>query len=212
MLVSSEASMASAVRPSAGLQTPSSSLASSLVSPNVDPEETRPRNDLAYNSYPHSIVDTRIVIITGALLFVLVSIICMNVAIRWVLRRYAHRLQEEAEARKANTGMAKSQVEALPTRVYNSSKAQGPHAEEDAAASSHCPICLVDFTDEERIRVLPMCQHSFHIGCISTWLFKHSSCPTCRGDLLEAISAEKRFTQVNLHIVITSEGGLSPSL
>lgn len=50
-----------------------------------------------------------------------------------------------------------------------------------------CVICLEEFEDGDRLRVLP-CDHSFHDGCISKWLsgshsFDHcftSGCPTCR--------------------------------
>ncbi|KAK3232188.1 hypothetical protein Dsin_004069 [Dipteronia sinensis] len=45
-----------------------------------------------------------------------------------------------------------------------------------------CSICLSEFNDGEAIRLLPECQHSFHVPCIDMWLVSHSSCPLCRAD------------------------------
>lgn len=50
-----------------------------------------------------------------------------------------------------------------------------------------CVICLEQFVDGDRLRVLP-CSHSFHVGCIDQWLSgSHSfddcfttGCPTCK--------------------------------
>lgn len=51
--------------------------------------------------------------------------------------------------------------------------------------SSECPICLGEYLEGEKVRVLPKCGHSFHAKCIDTWLESHSSCPNCRRSLLE---------------------------
>ncbi|PKU83348.1 RING-H2 finger protein ATL72-like [Dendrobium catenatum] len=50
---------------------------------------------------------------------------------------------------------------------------------------TECPICLFEFTDGEKVRVLPSCNHSFHVQCIDMWLSSHSSCPICRHSLLD---------------------------
>jgi E3 ubiquitin-protein ligase ATL10/75/76/77/78 len=57
-----------------------------------------------------------------------------------------------------------------------------------------CPICLGEFMDGEKVRVLPKCNHGFHVECIDTWLLSHSSCPTCpicRQSLLEYPTASE---------------------
>lgn len=47
-----------------------------------------------------------------------------------------------------------------------------------------CAICLCQFSDQDKLRLLPLCSHAFHIHCIDTWLLDNSTCPLCRGTLL----------------------------
>ena len=43
-----------------------------------------------------------------------------------------------------------------------------------------CPVCCVDFEDNDYITPLPCdTRHFFHRQCISDWLLKHNSCPLC---------------------------------
>lgn len=43
-----------------------------------------------------------------------------------------------------------------------------------------CSVCLSEFEDDESLRLLPKCNHAFHIPCIDTWLRSHTNCPLCR--------------------------------
>ncbi|CAI0379690.1 unnamed protein product [Linum tenue] len=49
-----------------------------------------------------------------------------------------------------------------------------------------CPVCLCEFSEKDKLRLLPMCSHAFHIDCIDTWLLSNSTCPLCRGSLYSA--------------------------
>ncbi|CAE6366484.1 unnamed protein product [Rhizoctonia solani] len=56
-----------------------------------------------------------------------------------------------------------------------------------------CPICILDFEEDDDVRVLP-CEgrHIFHKACVDQWLLElSSSCPLCREDFaaLEAMAA-----------------------
>lgn len=31
----------------------------------------------------------------------------------------------------------------------------------------------------EKLRLLPECQHGFHVGCVDAWLVTHKTCPVC---------------------------------
>lgn len=45
---------------------------------------------------------------------------------------------------------------------------------------SDCSVCLSEFEENESLRLLPKCNHAFHLPCIDTWLRSHSNCPLCR--------------------------------
>ncbi|KAL1195485.1 RING-H2 finger protein ATL52 [Cardamine amara subsp. amara] len=45
---------------------------------------------------------------------------------------------------------------------------------------SDCSVCLSEFEENESLRLLPKCNHAFHLPCIDTWLKSHSNCPLCR--------------------------------
>lgn len=46
-----------------------------------------------------------------------------------------------------------------------------------------CSVCLSEFQDGESVRLLPKCNHAFHLPCIDTWLKSHSNCPLCRASI-----------------------------
>ncbi|KAJ8774939.1 hypothetical protein K2173_019943 [Erythroxylum novogranatense] len=46
-----------------------------------------------------------------------------------------------------------------------------------------CAVCLCEFSEKDKLRLLPTCSHAFHINCIDTWLLSNSTCPLCRGAL-----------------------------
>lgn len=46
-----------------------------------------------------------------------------------------------------------------------------------------CSVCLSAFEDDESLRLLPKCNHAFHIPCIDTWLRSHTNCPLCRAPI-----------------------------
>uniref|UniRef100_A0A453FU13 RING-type domain-containing protein n=1 Tax=Aegilops tauschii subsp. strangulata TaxID=200361 RepID=A0A453FU13_AEGTS len=58
-----------------------------------------------------------------------------------------------------------------------------------APADDVCAICLGEFEDGEKVRVLPRCGHEFHVRCVDTWLVSHDSCPTCRDSVLSGAAA-----------------------
>ncbi|XLR44741.1 hypothetical protein S83_029401 [Arachis hypogaea] len=51
-------------------------------------------------------------------------------------------------------------------------------------SSSSCAICLADYNESDWIRVLPACDHFFHLKCVDPWLRINMSCPICRKKLL----------------------------
>ncbi|XP_044485269.1 RING-H2 finger protein ATL3-like [Mangifera indica] len=55
-----------------------------------------------------------------------------------------------------------------------------------------CAVCLSEVVEGERARLLPKCNHGFHVECIDMWFQSHSTCPLCRNpvDLQRSISME----------------------
>lgn len=71
----------------------------------------------------------------------------------------------------------------LPTFTYSSKAHDSP---------LDCAVCLFEFEDEDKGRVLPKCQHTFHVECIDTWFLSVSNCPLCRAPVQADISVLKR--------------------
>ncbi|KAB2026470.1 hypothetical protein ERO13_A06G179300v2 [Gossypium hirsutum] len=141
----------------------------------LDNNGTKPRSSFTNEAN----FDTNMVIILAALLCALICALGLNSIVRCALRcsrRFAFETPDETAARLAATGLKKSALRQIPVAVYG--------FEMDLKATD-CPICLGEFMDGEKVRVLPKCNHSFHVRCIDTWLLSHSSCPTCRQSLLE---------------------------
>lgn len=124
--------------------------------------------------------DTNMVIILAALLCALICALGLNSIVRCALRcsrRFAFETPDEAAARLAAKGLKKKALHQIPIAVYGSGST--------SIAATECPICLGEFMNGDKVRILPKCNHGFHVRCIDTWLLSHSSCPTCRQSLLD---------------------------
>lgn len=92
----------------------------------------------------------------------------------------SHSLQRQLQQlfRLHDSGVDQAFIDALPVFYYKD--IMGLKEPFD------CAVCLCEFSDQERLRLLPMCSHAFHIDCIDTWLLSNSTCPLCRGTLLSS--------------------------
>ncbi|XP_010940607.1 RING-H2 finger protein ATL16-like [Elaeis guineensis] len=79
-------------------------------------------------------------------------------------------------------GLEESAIRAIPTFRYRKG-GDGDGDEQGKSSSQECAVCLNEFQDEERVRLLPNCLHVFHIDCIDTWLQTNANCPLCRSDI-----------------------------
>ncbi|XP_010500467.1 PREDICTED: E3 ubiquitin-protein ligase ATL76-like [Camelina sativa] len=73
----------------------------------------------------------------------------------------------------SNKGIKKKALKMFPVVSY-APEMNLPGVGED------CVICLSDFVSGEQLRLLPKCNHGFHIRCIDKWLQHHLTCPKCR--------------------------------
>ncbi|WOG82208.1 hypothetical protein DCAR_0101370 [Daucus carota subsp. sativus] len=125
--------------------------------------------------------DANVVMVLSVLLCALICSLGLNSIVRCALRcsrLVASESSESSSARLANTGIKKKALKTFPVVNYTADlKLPGLDAE--------CVICLSEFATGERVKVLPKCNHGFHIRCIDRWLNSHSSCPTCRQCLIQ---------------------------
>ncbi|XP_010436553.1 PREDICTED: RING-H2 finger protein ATL17-like [Camelina sativa] len=68
-------------------------------------------------------------------------------------------------------GLNPSVIKSLPEFTFSAATAE---------TSMECRVCLSELEDSETCRVLPKCNHTFHIDCIDMWFHSHSTCPLCR--------------------------------
>ncbi|KAK7338196.1 hypothetical protein VNO77_18798 [Canavalia gladiata] len=69
------------------------------------------------------------------------------------------------------SGLDPSVLRSLPVLVFKS---------EESKEGLECAVCLCEVVEGEKARVLPKCNHGFHVDCIDMWFQSHSTCPLCR--------------------------------
>ncbi|GJN28469.1 hypothetical protein PR202_gb16597 [Eleusine coracana subsp. coracana] len=132
------------------------------------------------------------VIILAALLCILICALALNSLLRCARHCLAAApaaattttITTVVVAAAAVSGLDKTELRKIPVVEYETSKDGGGGGVHDDDTSTECAICLGEFVDGEKVRLLPRCRHGFHVGCIDAWLAAHSSCPICRNSLL----------------------------
>lgn len=90
---------------------------------------------------------------------------------------------------EVNRGLDESAIRAIP--VFKFKKRDVVAGEEDQSKNSQeCSVCLNEFQEDEKLRIIPNCCHVFHIDCIDIWLQGNANCPLCR----TSVSCEASFT------------------
>ncbi|GAY59581.1 hypothetical protein CUMW_195510 [Citrus unshiu] len=128
-------------------------------------------------------LDKNVLIVLSVLVCTVICTIVLNFVIKCALSSLRLLLSSDSStnssATKAiNKGINKKALKAFPVVKYSAElKLPGLDAE--------CVICLSDFALGEHVRLLPKCNHGFHVHCIDRWLRSNSSCPKCRHCLIE---------------------------
>ncbi|KAL3812941.1 hypothetical protein ACJIZ3_014209 [Penstemon smallii] len=120
---------------------------------------------------------------------VVVFMVGLHLYARWYLLRLRRRQLERRRQRRggrthivfyadnnqpraaADRGLEPAVLNSLPVFLHLP-KTEQPLLE--------CAVCLSEFEEKEIVRLLPKCNHSFHIQCIDMWFHSHSTCPLCR--------------------------------
>lgn len=80
-----------------------------------------------------------------------------------------------------NRGLDEAVIRSIPIFQYRKSY----DSKENDYISSECAVCLNEFQEEEKLRIIPNCGHFFHIDCIDIWLQNNANCPLCRNSSLD---------------------------
>ncbi|XP_076942523.1 RING-H2 finger protein ATL2-like [Bidens hawaiensis] len=54
-----------------------------------------------------------------------------------------------------------------------------------------CAVCLCEVKEGEKTRVLPECEHGFHMECVDMWFYSHSTCPVCRNPMVDQLEEDE---------------------
>ncbi|CAI8619083.1 unnamed protein product [Vicia faba] len=152
---------------------------------------SRLHHDLLVDSHTRRLllqlpIDSNVGMILTVLLCTFICSLALISIVRCALRfsnaainnGYASSSSSNSSPQLVNKGIKKKALRTFPTASYSTElKLPGLDTE--------CMICLSEFTKGEKVRILPKCNHGFHVGCIDEWLKEHSSCPKCRQCLLE---------------------------
>ncbi|KAI5057047.1 hypothetical protein GOP47_0028865 [Adiantum capillus-veneris] len=136
------------------------------------------------------------------LFFVVFFILLLHVYAKWFWHRSSTSVYIRrgiASARTAvstsvHTGLDAAIIAQLPTFTYKAAMAASANNleagyDESMVPLLECAVCLSEFQENEKGRMLPSCRHTFHTECIDMWLFSHSTCPLCRSVVLPASAA-----------------------
>ncbi|WOL16602.1 RING-H2 finger protein ATL66-like [Canna indica] len=111
------------------------------------------------------------ILLTSTLLCLYVRWACRHR--RWAAQTDSSVMPSAAPPPRA-AGLDAKIIDSIPVRLH-----QAPADGEEAP----CSICLSGLTEREKVKVLPSCDHTFHVECVDEWLRAHTSCPLCRARL-----------------------------
>ncbi|KAK7401395.1 hypothetical protein VNO78_12832 [Psophocarpus tetragonolobus] len=83
--------------------------------------------------------------------------------------------QISSSSTSSNSGLDEALIKSITVCKYN--KVGG------VVEGHDCSVCLSEFQENESLRLLPKCNHAFHLPCIDTWLKSHANCPLCRSTI-----------------------------
>lgn len=123
-----------------------------------------------------------------SLAVVIVLVIMLHIYARCLLRRQArrqatmYRLRLSLNHVRGSTepppkaGLDPSVIALLPTFIFKKMN------QDTKTTELECSVCLSALEEGEMVRVLPNCDHIFHVECIEKWLSSNSTCPLCRAE------------------------------
>lgn len=86
------------------------------------------------------------------------------------------------------SGLDPSVLRSLPVMVFQP---------QDFKDGLECAVCLSELAQGEKARLLPKCNHGFHLDCIDMWFQSHATCPLCRTSVASSTTANDDPTEDN---------------
>lgn len=104
--------------------------------------------------------------------------------------------QDPAIATTLRKGLDPSVLRSLPVLEFD------PKAFKDGL---ECAVCLSDVVQGEKARLLPKCNHGFHVDCIDMWFQSHATCPLCRNPVAPEGSNSNTSAEVSEDVESSGE-------
>ncbi|KZV17845.1 hypothetical protein F511_01654 [Dorcoceras hygrometricum] len=79
-----------------------------------------------------------------------------------------------------NRGLNQAAIRSIPIFQFKKSDTKDGS---ERSKSFECAVCLNEFQEMEKLRIIPSCGHLFHIDCIDVWLQNNANCPLCRSSI-----------------------------
>lgn len=102
-----------------------------------------------------------------------------------IVNRWGHVSQLSGYTDLSNNsmgGLTPDQIHALPEALVPLLK---------GGEAIECSICLNEVEEDDAVRKLSRCGHTFHRACIDLWLLRQAVCPLCKESVMAAASDEK---------------------
>lgn len=149
------------------------------------------------------------IVISLIMLFVGIAIlVIIHVCIVGRVFRGNNTDEEGTRQRQNMSGMKRmfgedniSDLKSLPCFVYEEAAAASASEERRGFSSPvDCAVCLESFKVGDFCRLLPNCNHTFHLHCIDSWILHTPICPICRTWVL-SVREHQSYASENVEIV-----------
>ncbi|XP_059310778.1 RING-H2 finger protein ATL54-like [Lycium ferocissimum] len=145
------------------------------ICPSICVVEPPPPTEVPLSHSPHKSTIPVFLIILLSFLVIAVYIFCVYIIHKFRNSRTCSQpeqqvVEEQEQFSDIKTmGLKPSVISAITICKYKRG--------EGLIEGTECSVCLGEFQKDETLRILPKCNHAFHISCIDTWLRSHTNCP-----------------------------------
>ncbi|KAL3839167.1 hypothetical protein ACJIZ3_023758 [Penstemon smallii] len=182
-------------------------------------------SDPSYNNGEFN--ETSVIELTGKimvlaiilLVFVVVFAFCLHLYAKWFLYRHQENTTTTTTRRRrrldfaaghqeititpaSRRGLDPSLLKTIPIIIFDS---------KDFKDGLECAVCLSEVSQGEKARLLPKCNHGFHVECIDMWFQSHSTCPLCRNPVTNQDSSNESSLVTTIHESPITENSSFPT-